>query len=186
MCYWLNEFREFLLGAVLIPRYLILNPTLPLHIDEVSVWQAWVRQVTTQKNSPITLTVDYSETLLAVSASDFMGLIEIGAWLRGVRESFPFGFMLLHVGGFAFFFVYPPLYDLICPLCKRERRTALVPWEDVVAVCGCNPCLGPGGITGFLGWNFVLLPPAPERPGYTLPGAGIIASVGGLPGALTQ
>ncbi|TNH18479.1 hypothetical protein [Halomonas sp. BL6] len=126
-----------------------------------------------------------STASLAVSASGFMGLIEIGEWLRGARESFPFGFMLMHVGGFAFFFVYPPLYDLICRLCKRERRTVLVPWEDVVAVCGFNPSLGPGAITGF-GWNFALLPPDPERPGYTLPGAGIIVGVGGLPGALAQ
>ena len=122
---------------------------------------------------------------LALSASGFMGLIEIGEWLRGARESFPVGFLLMHVGGFAFFFVYPPLYDLICRLCKRERRTVLVPWEDVVAVCGFNPNLGPGAVTGF-GWNFALLPPDPERPGYTLPGAGIIVSVGGLPGALAQ
>ncbi|MGM0856754.1 MAG: hypothetical protein ACQEW0_06665 [Pseudomonadota bacterium] len=122
---------------------------------------------------------------LALSASGFMGLIEIGEWFRGARESFPVGFMLLHVGGFAFFFVYPPLYDLICRICKRERRTVLVPWEDVVAVCGFNPSLGPGAITGF-GWNFALLPPDPERPGYTLPGAGIIVGVGGLPGALAQ
>lgn len=122
---------------------------------------------------------------LALSASGFMGLIEIGEWFRDARESFPVGFMLLHVGGFVFFFVYPPLYDAICRLCKRERRTVLVPWEDVVAVCGFNPSLGPGAVTGF-GWNFALLPPDPERPGYTLPGAGIIVSVGGLPGALAQ
>ncbi|WP_394425051.1 hypothetical protein [Vreelandella stevensii] len=122
---------------------------------------------------------------LALSASGFMGLIEIGEWLRGAREGFPFGFLLMHVGGFVFFFVYPPLYDLICRLCKRERRTVLVPWEEVVAVCGFNPSLGPGAITGF-NWNFALLPPDPERPGYTLPGAGIIVSVGGLPGALSQ
>ncbi|WP_447956301.1 hypothetical protein [Vreelandella sp. EE7] len=126
-----------------------------------------------------------SAASFAVNISGFMGLIEIGEWLRGARESFPFGFMLMHVGGFTFFFVYPPLYDLICRLCKRERRTVLVPWEDVIAVCGFNPSLGPGAITGF-GWNFALLPPDPERPGYTLPGAGIIVSVGGLPGALSQ
>ncbi len=122
---------------------------------------------------------------LAVTASGFMGIIEIGEWLRGARESFPFGFLLMHVGGFAFFFVYPPLYDLICRVCKRERRTVLVPWEDVVAVCRFKPNLGPGAVTGF-GWNFALLPPDPERPGYTLPGAGIIVGVGGLPGALAQ
>ncbi|WP_229359025.1 hypothetical protein [Halomonas salipaludis] len=85
----------------------------------------------------------------------------------------------------AFFFIYPPVYDAICRLFKRERRTVLVPWEDVVAVCGFNPSLGPGAITGF-GWNFALLPPDPERPGYTLPGAGIMVGVGGLPGALAQ
>ncbi|WP_231125593.1 hypothetical protein [Vreelandella piezotolerans] len=114
-----------------------------------------------------------------------MGIIEIGEWLRGARENFPMGLTLLHIGSMAFLFVYPSIYDLICRLCKRERRTVLVPWEDVVAVCGFNPSLGPGAITGF-GWNFALLPPDPERPGYTLPGAGIIVGVGGLPGALAQ
>ncbi len=114
-----------------------------------------------------------------------MGIIEIGEWLRGARENFPIGLTLLHIGSMAFLFVYPSIYDLICRLCKRERRTVLVPWEDVVAVCGFNPSLGPGAITGF-GWNFALLPPDPERPGYTLPGAGIIVGVGGLPGALAQ
>ncbi|MFY0992934.1 hypothetical protein [Halomonas sp. C05BenzN] len=114
-----------------------------------------------------------------------LGIIEIGEWLRGARESFPLGLTLLHLGAMAFLFVYPPIYDAICCLFKRERRTVLVPWEDIVAVCGFNPSLGPGAITGF-GWNFALLPPDPERPGYTLPGAGIIVGVGGLPGALAQ
>jgi hypothetical protein len=122
---------------------------------------------------------------IAASASGFMGIIEIDKWLSGARESFPLGFMLLHIGGLAFFFIYPLMYDAICRLFKRERSTVLVPWEDVVAVCGFNPSLAPGAITGF-GWNFALLPPDPERPGYTLPGAGIIVSVGGLPGALAQ
>ena len=114
-----------------------------------------------------------------------MGIIEIGEWLRGAQKSFPVGLTLLHIGALAFFFVYPPVYDALCRLFKRQRRTVLVPWEDVVAVCGFNPSLGPGAITGF-GWNFALLPPDPQRPGYTLPGAGIIVSVGGLPGALAQ
>ncbi|MDN7131571.1 hypothetical protein JNO04_04285 [Halomonas sp. MC140] len=114
-----------------------------------------------------------------------MGVIEIGEWLRGAREGFPLGLTLLHIGSMAFFFVYPSLYDFICRLCKRERRTVLVPWEDVIAVSGFNPSLGPGAVTGF-GWNFALLPPDPERPGYTLPGAGIMVGVGGLPGALAQ
>ena len=114
-----------------------------------------------------------------------MVIIEIGEWLRGAREVFPLGLTLLHLGAMVFLFVYPPIYDVICRLFKRERRTVLVPWEDVVAVCGFNPSLGPGAITGF-GWNFALLPPDPERPGYTLPGAGIMVGVGGLPGALAQ
>ncbi|WFE72353.1 hypothetical protein P8S55_04480 [Halomonas sp. M1] len=122
---------------------------------------------------------------LAAAASGFMGIIEIGEWLRGARESFPVGLTLLHIGAMTFFYVYPPIYDAICRLFKRERRTVLAPWEDVIAVCGFNPNLGPGAITGF-GWNFALLPPDPERPGYTLPGAGIMVGVGGLPGALAQ
>ncbi|MBS3666523.1 hypothetical protein [Vreelandella boliviensis] len=122
---------------------------------------------------------------LAAAAGGFMGVIEVGEWLRGARPSFPVGLTLLHIGALAFFYVYPPVYDAICRLLKRERRTVLVPWEDVVAMCAFNPGLGPGAITGF-GWNFALVPPDPQRPGYTLPGAGIIVSVGGLPGALAQ
>ncbi len=122
---------------------------------------------------------------VAAAAPGGMGVIEIGEWLRSARESFPIGLTLLHIGAMAFFFVYPPVYDALCRLFKRERRTVLVPLEDVVAVCGFNPNLGPGAVTGF-GWNFALLPPDPERPGYTLPGAGIIVNVGGLPGALSQ
>jgi hypothetical protein len=117
--------------------------------------------------------------------SGLIGVVEISEWLRGARENFPLGLTLLHLGSMASLFVYPPIYDAICRLFKRERRTVLVPWEDVVAVCGFNPSLGPGAITGF-GWNFALLPPDPERPGYTLPGAGIVVGVGGLPGALAQ
>jgi len=122
---------------------------------------------------------------LAAAAGGFMGVIEVGEWLRGARPSFPVVLTLLHIGALAFFYVYPPVYDAICRLLKRERRTVLVPWEDVVAMCAFNPGLGPGAITGF-GWNFALVPPDPQRPGYTLPGAGIIVSVGGLPGALAQ
>ncbi|WGI27388.1 hypothetical protein QEN58_16140 [Halomonas alkaliantarctica] len=65
------------------------------------------------------------------------------------------------------------------------KPAIIVPWEDVVSVCGFNPNLGPGAVTGF-GYNFGLLPPDPQRPGCTLPGAGIMVSVGGLPGALAQ
>ena len=122
---------------------------------------------------------------LAAAAAGLMGVIEVGEWLRGARQSFPVGLTLLHIGALAFFYVYPPVYDAICRLFKRERRTVLVPWEDVAAMCAFNPGLGPGVITGF-GWSFALVPPDPERPGYTLPGAGIIVSVGGLPGALAQ
>ncbi|MGP8288599.1 hypothetical protein ACT3XE_19345, partial [Halomonas sp. AOP7-C1-8] len=122
---------------------------------------------------------------LAAAAAGFMGLIEVGEWLRGARPSFPVGLTLLHIGALAFFYIYPPVYDAICRLLKRDRRTVLVPWEDVVAMYAFNPGLGPGAITGF-GWSFALVPPDPQRPGYTLPGAGIIVSVGGLPGALAQ
>ncbi|MGO3217601.1 MAG: hypothetical protein ACTIJ4_16010, partial [Halomonas sp.] len=117
--------------------------------------------------------------------SGLIVVVELGEWLRGAEDLFPLTVFVIHTSSMAFLFVYPPLYDLICRLCKRERRTVLVPWEDVVAVCGFNPNLGPGAVTGF-GWNFALLPPDPERPGYTLPGAGIMVSVGGLPGAQAQ
>ena len=73
--------------------------------------------------------------------------------------------------------------------CRRRagwvRETVFVPWEDVVAVATRNVSFTLGGATG-LGWNLIILPPDPERPGYSLAGAGISASVGGLPGAMIQ
>ncbi|WP_244147821.1 hypothetical protein [Vreelandella zhanjiangensis] len=129
----------------------------------------------------------------------FMGLVLMGAsfvsgpiaifdtsqWLIGAEECFPIGIVLFHIIAMALFYVYPTIYDFISRLCKRERRTVLAPWEDIVAVAGLYPTLTPNAITGF-GWSFALLAPDPERPGYSLPGAGIIGSVGGLPGALAQ
>jgi len=128
--------------------------------------------------------------LVAIIGAIAMGsglimVVELGEWFRGAEEIFPLTAFLVHTTSMASLFIYPIIYDTLCRLCKRERRTVLVPWEDVVAVCGFNPSLGPGAITGF-GWNFALLPPDPERPGYTLPGAGIVVGVGGLPGALAQ
>ncbi|WP_445010948.1 hypothetical protein [Vreelandella stevensii] len=117
--------------------------------------------------------------------SGLVVVIELAEWLRGAEDLFPLTVFAVHTSAMIFLLVYPSIYDFICRLCKRERRTVLVPWEEVVAVCGFNPSLGSGAITGF-NWNFALLPPDPERPGYTLPGAGIIVSVGGLPGALSQ
>ena len=109
----------------------------------------------------------------------------IGEWITGAEERFPLGIVLFHIIVMALFYVYPTIYDFISRLCKRERRTVLVPWEEIVAVAGYSPTLTPNAITGF-GWSFALLAPDPERPGYSLPGAGIIGSVGGLPGALAQ
>ncbi|MDN7131572.1 hypothetical protein JNO04_04290 [Halomonas sp. MC140] len=117
--------------------------------------------------------------------SGLIVVVELGDWLRGAEDLFPLSVFVIHTSSMAFLFVYSAIYDALCRLFKRERRTVLVPWEDVVAVCGFNPNLGPGAVTGF-GWNFALLPPDPERPGYTLPGAGIMVGVGGLPGALAQ
>ncbi|PCF94514.1 hypothetical protein, partial [Vreelandella nigrificans] len=117
--------------------------------------------------------------------SGLIVVVELGDWVRGAEDLFPLTVFIIHTSSMAFLFVYPVIYDAICRLFKRERRTVLVPWEDVVAMCAFNPGLGPGAITGF-GWTFALVPPDPERPGYTLPGAGIIVSVGGLPGALSQ
>ncbi|WP_249325023.1 hypothetical protein [Vreelandella boliviensis] len=117
--------------------------------------------------------------------SGLIVVVELADWLRGAEELFPLSVFVIHTFSMAFLFLYSAIYDAICWLFKRERRTVLVPWEDVVAVCGFNPNLGPGVVTGF-GWNFALLPPDPERPGYTLPGAGIMVGVGGLPGALAQ
>lgn len=150
------------------------------------------REVAFVVNSPSRFWIPAPQNLWLVSAfgaiamgSGLMVVVELGDWLRGAKDLFPLTVFFIHTSSMAFLFVYPAIYDVLCRLFKRERRTVLVPWEDVVAVCGFNPSLGPGAVTGF-GWNFALLPPDPERPGYTLPGAGIMVGVGGLPGALAQ
>ncbi|MCC5881011.1 MAG: hypothetical protein JJU25_00035 [Halomonas sp.] len=99
--------------------------------------------------------------------------------------TFPLTVLLIHIASLAFLPLYPYVYDFCRKLAGQERHTVLVPWEDVIAVCGFNPTLSVSAVTGF-GWNFALLPPDPERPGYTLPGAGIVVGVGGLAGALAQ
>ncbi|WP_220127954.1 hypothetical protein [Billgrantia kenyensis] len=93
--------------------------------------------------------------------------------------------LLLHIVSLAFLPLYPHFYDFCRKRAGQERQTVLVPWEDVIALAVFNPSVSAGAITGF-GWNFALLPPDPERPGYTLPGAGIVVGTGGLPGALAQ
>ncbi|WP_230086381.1 hypothetical protein [Halomonas sp. 328] len=93
--------------------------------------------------------------------------------------------LLLHIASLAFLPLYPHFYDFCRKRAGQERQTVLVPWEDMIALAVFNPSLSAGAVTGF-GWNFALLPPDPERPGYTLPGAGIVVGVGGLPGALAQ
>lgn len=102
-----------------------------------------------------------------------------------VEAAFPLKILLLHIASLAFLPLYPHFYDFCRKHAGQERQTVLVPWEDVIALAVFNPSLSAGAVTGF-GWNFALLPPDPERPGYTLPGAGIVVGVGGLPGALAQ
>ncbi|ABI56197.1 hypothetical protein ACN2MM_04850 [Alkalilimnicola ehrlichii MLHE-1] len=102
-----------------------------------------------------------------------------------VEAAFPLMMLLLHIASLAFLPLYPYFHDFCRKLVGQQRQTVLVPWEDVVALAVFNPNLSAGAVTGF-GWNFALMPPDPERPGYTLPGAGIIVGVGGLPGALAQ
>jgi len=102
-----------------------------------------------------------------------------------VEAAFPLMMLLLHMASLAFLPLYPHFYDFCRKLVGQQRQTVLVPWEDVIALAVFNPNLSAGAVTGF-GWNFALMPPDPERPGYTLPGAGIIVGVGGLPGALAQ
>lgn len=122
----------------------------------------------------------------AIAAST--GLIFIAEspeWMTNPETAFPLKVLLIHIASLVFLPLYPHFYDFCRKLVGQQRQTVLVPWEDVIAVCGFNPSLSAGGVTGF-GWNFALMPPDPERPGYTLPGAGIIVGVGGLPGALAQ
>nr|WP_298378782.1 hypothetical protein [uncultured Halomonas sp.] len=135
-------------------------------------------------------------------------------WLPSPRNDILFGLwfaLFTFSGGFAIigfgFFVSPrfSLIMLICHVlilpslfvgysafyhwCRRRagwvRETVFVPWEDVVAVATRNVSFTLGGATG-LGWHLTILPPDPARPGYSLAGAGISTSVGGLPGAMIQ
>ncbi|WP_447956303.1 hypothetical protein [Vreelandella sp. EE7] len=114
-----------------------------------------------------------------------VALFEIHDWFYGRTEHFPIGFVLIHITTVALMFVYPFIYDTVSRFCKRERRTVIVPWEDVVALAGVSQHLSPYGISG-VGWEFELLAPDPERPGYALPGGGLSCGVGGYPGALAQ
>ncbi len=116
----------------------------------------------------------------------FYSIWGIAEFLRpGSEAAFPLKILLLHIASLAFLPLYPYFYDFCRKRAGQERQTVLVPWEDVIALAVFNPSLSAGAVTGF-GWNFALLPPDPERPGYTLPGAGIVVGVGGLPGALAQ
>ncbi|WP_141322056.1 hypothetical protein, partial [Halomonas halmophila] len=66
-----------------------------------------------------------------------------------------------------------------------RKETVFVPWEDVVAVATRNMAVTVGGPAG-IGWELHILPPDPERPGYSLAGAGISANVTSLQMALMQ
>ncbi|MCE8043688.1 hypothetical protein HOP60_16150 [Halomonas daqingensis] len=125
---------------------------------------------------------------IAGAAAMPTGLIlftESYAWMVIPEEAFPLTILLIHIASLAFLPLYPYFYDFCHKRTGQERQTVLVPWEDVIALAVFNPSVSASAITGF-GWNFALLPPDPERPGYTLPGAGIVVGVGGLPGALAQ
>ncbi|ABI55398.1 hypothetical protein ACN2MM_00665 [Alkalilimnicola ehrlichii MLHE-1] len=119
------------------------------------------------------------------SLTGIMVFVDVFEWMANPDTVFPLKVLLIHIASLAFLPLYPYFHDFCRKLVGQQRQTVLVPWEDVIAVCGFNPSLSAGAVTGF-GWNFALMPPDPERPGYTLPGAGIIVGVGGLPGALAQ
>jgi hypothetical protein len=80
---------------------------------------------------------------------------------------------------------YVALYRGIRRLAGWRKETVFVPWEDVVAVATRNMAVTVGGPAG-IGWQLHILPPDPERPGYSLAGAGIEVGVTGLQMALMQ
>ncbi|MFM9271109.1 hypothetical protein ACJ7V3_12710 [Halomonas elongata] len=80
---------------------------------------------------------------------------------------------------------YVALYRGVRRLAGWRKETVFVPWEDVVAVATRNMAVTVGGPAG-IGWQLHILPPDPERPGYSLAGAGIEVSVTGLQMALMQ
>nr|WP_228634647.1 hypothetical protein [Halomonas sp.] len=124
--------------------------------------------------------------LLAMSFfSGPIAFFYISQWLVGAEERFPLGLVLFHGIAMALLFGYSTIYDFIAHFFKRERRTVLVPWEDIVAIVGVSSSLAWKEVFNF-GWSLTLLIPDQERPGYSLPGAGIIASADGVREALAQ
>ncbi|WP_240488282.1 hypothetical protein [Halomonas sp. ALS9] len=114
-----------------------------------------------------------------------IAIFNISQWLVGAEETFPLGQVLFHAMAMAILFGYTSVYDHIAYLCKRERRTVLVPWEDLVAIVGVSWSVALKDVSNF-GWSLTLLVPDPERPGYSMPGAGIILSADGELEALAQ
>ncbi|WP_152478328.1 hypothetical protein [Halomonas sp. THAF12] len=80
---------------------------------------------------------------------------------------------------------YVALYRGVRRLAGWRKETVFVPWEDVVAVATRNMAVTVGGPAG-IGWQLHILPPDPERPGYSLAGAGISANVTSLQMAMMQ
>ncbi|MDR5868717.1 hypothetical protein [Halomonas koreensis] len=80
---------------------------------------------------------------------------------------------------------YVALYRGVRRLAGWRKETVFVPWEDVVAVATRNMAVTVGGPAG-IGWQLHILPPDPERPGYSLAGAGIEVSVTSLQMAMMQ
>ncbi len=80
---------------------------------------------------------------------------------------------------------YVLFYRWVRCLAGWRKETVFVPWEDVVAVATRNMAVTVGGPAG-LGWELHILPPDPERPGYSLAGAGVSAGMTGLQMAMMQ
>ncbi|WP_141322013.1 hypothetical protein, partial [Halomonas halmophila] len=122
-------------------------------------------------------------------ASGAATVVSIG--YLGSPEGFldPTGTCLMAVAHIGMFPALAIGYVLFYRWARRKagwrKETVFVPWEDVVAVATRNMAVTVGGPAG-IGWELHILPPDPERPGYSLAGAGISANVTSLQMALMQ
>ncbi|MDR5860465.1 hypothetical protein FZZ93_18045 [Halomonas eurihalina] len=120
------------------------------------------------------------------SMSGAMAVFELGDLGDVEKTSHTLFFLGLHLLFFpALAIGYVALYRGIRRLAGWRKETVFVPWEDVVAVATRNMAVTVGGPAG-IGWELHILPPDPERPGYSLAGAGISANVTSLQMAMMQ
>ncbi|TZG30758.1 hypothetical protein FZZ93_18055, partial [Halomonas eurihalina] len=118
---------------------------------------------------------------VALVGLGFLGAEEKFLGPTGIKWVAMFHLAILPVLAIGYVFIYRWVHRLA----GWRKETVFVPWEDVVAVATRNMAVTVGGPAG-IGWELHILPPDPERPGYSLAGAGISANVTSLQMAMMQ